>query len=106
MTRWSDALAQRGADGRPAVLVEYEGQRISVTVSIGIASVLPGELDLTAVMNRADQALYRAKALGRNRWYRAFGTADDEASPSNALDLSSEPTAAAVKPRLLGTLTS
>jgi diguanylate cyclase len=88
----SPAGAERVADVlRTAIQtepVEYEGQRISVTVSIGIASVLPGELDLTAVMNRADQALYRAKALGRNRWYRAFGTTEDDASPSNVLEVS------------------
>ena len=45
----------------------------SLTVSIGVASILPGrhETDLKAVAERlladADAALYRAKALGRNR---------------------------------------
>jgi two-component system, cell cycle response regulator len=45
----------------------------SLTVSIGVASVAPGRLetDLKAVADRlvadADAALYRAKALGRNR---------------------------------------
>jgi two-component system cell cycle response regulator len=45
----------------------------SLTVSIGVASVAPGrlEMDLKAVADRlvadADAALYRAKALGRNR---------------------------------------
>jgi two-component system, cell cycle response regulator len=45
----------------------------SLTVSIGVASVAPGHLetDLKAVADRlvadADAALYRAKALGRNR---------------------------------------
>jgi two-component system, cell cycle response regulator len=44
-----------------------------LTVSVGVAAVLPGrhELDLKAVADRlladADAALYRAKALGRNR---------------------------------------
>ncbi len=45
----------------------------SLTVSVGVASIAPGrhETDLKAVADRlladADAALYRAKALGRNR---------------------------------------
>jgi diguanylate cyclase (GGDEF)-like protein len=45
----------------------------TLTVSVGVAAVLPGrdETDLKAVADRliadADAALYRAKALGRNR---------------------------------------
>jgi diguanylate cyclase (GGDEF)-like protein len=45
----------------------------SLTVSVGVASVSPGrhETDLKALADRlladADAALYRAKALGRNR---------------------------------------
>ena len=38
----------------------------SLTVSIGVAEYLPGDTD-AALLERADQALYRAKALGRNR---------------------------------------
>mgnify|MGYP003710902505 CR=1 FL=1 len=37
-----------------------------VTVSIGLASALPGEA-MGGPLRRADQALYRAKGLGRNR---------------------------------------
>ena len=45
----------------------------TLTVSVGVAAVSPGrhEADLKAVADRlladADAALYRAKALGRNR---------------------------------------
>ncbi len=45
----------------------------SLTVSVGVATIVPGrhEMDLKAVADRlladADAALYRAKALGRNR---------------------------------------
>lgn len=44
---------------------------VRVTVSLGVASVLPDEMDLTALIGRADDALYRAKRGGRNRWCAA-----------------------------------
>lgn len=37
------------------------------TVSIGIATVLPTDTEWDTVLTRADQALYQAKAAGRNR---------------------------------------
>lgn len=43
-----------------------------VTVSAGIATVIPGpDVDREALMQAADQALYSAKAQGRNRWVSA-----------------------------------
>jgi len=39
---------------------------LQVTISLGLAARQPGE-SLEAVLERADQALYRAKAAGRNR---------------------------------------
>jgi len=44
----------------------FKGERVTVTVSIGLTAFRPGEhSDL--VLKRADQALYRAKHAGRNR---------------------------------------
>jgi diguanylate cyclase (GGDEF)-like protein len=40
---------------------------LHITASIGLTAVVPGELDATAVIARADTALYRAKETGRNR---------------------------------------
>jgi two-component system, cell cycle response regulator len=40
---------------------------VKVTVSIGVASRLPGDTLASAVLKRADVALYRAKELGRNQ---------------------------------------
>jgi diguanylate cyclase (GGDEF)-like protein len=42
-----------------------EDSPVSVTASFGVAAILPGE-DFKAAFKRADEALYKAKALGRN----------------------------------------
>jgi diguanylate cyclase (GGDEF)-like protein len=47
-------------------VTEYDSARIQLTTSVGITIALPGEEDLDAVLARADAALYRAKADGRN----------------------------------------
>jgi diguanylate cyclase (GGDEF)-like protein len=44
-----------------------EGAEVRITASIGVTTVVPGEIDPTAVIGRADAALYRAKDQGRNR---------------------------------------
>jgi diguanylate cyclase (GGDEF)-like protein len=45
----------------------FHEQRISVTVSIGIAALEPGDLTPEALLARADARLYQAKREGRNR---------------------------------------
>jgi len=42
-------------------------QAVYVTVSVGVATLLPGESEFDTVLARADEALYRAKTSGRNR---------------------------------------
>ena len=42
-------------------------QAIPFTVTIGVAERAPGEADVTDVLKRADQALYKAKEGGKNR---------------------------------------
>jgi diguanylate cyclase (GGDEF)-like protein len=51
------------------------------TVSIGVAQLFQGEAALETLMERADAAMYRAKARGRNR-------VELEISPDTPLDLS------------------
>lgn len=43
------------------------GQPVPFTVSIGVATAMDGGLGLEEIFRLADQALYRAKAAGRNR---------------------------------------
>lgn len=45
---------------------DYQNQRLKVTASIGIATLEPGD-SLSSFLDRADQALYRAKAGGKNQ---------------------------------------
>ena len=51
---------------------------IRCTVSIGVAEATPDLSDSRQWIERADRALYRAKALGRNRTVRHVGTAGAE----------------------------
>jgi diguanylate cyclase len=44
----------------------FKGERVTITMSIGMSAFKPGERS-DLVLKRADQALYRAKEAGRNR---------------------------------------
>ncbi|MDC0662053.1 sensor domain-containing diguanylate cyclase [Marinobacter sp. SS21] len=57
-------------------MVGEEGQRVRLTLSAGIATSTPGETE-RHLFERADQALYRAKALGRNRTETALAVTAD-----------------------------
>jgi diguanylate cyclase (GGDEF)-like protein len=60
------ALAERLRKGVRAMSIEHRGASVTVTVSIGIASLVPGET-ATVWIDRADKALYAAKSGGRDR---------------------------------------
>jgi diguanylate cyclase (GGDEF)-like protein len=60
-------LAER-VRGAFAAASHNVGEHIfSSTVSVGVAFLDDGHSDLGALLDAADRALYRAKALGRNR---------------------------------------
>ena len=46
--------------------VPWSGEALTITASFGLAQTRPGEVNVQAVIARADQALYRAKDDGRN----------------------------------------
>jgi diguanylate cyclase (GGDEF)-like protein len=60
--RVADTLRREIAE-RP---IPWAGEGLTVTASFGLAQTLPGEVNVEAVIARADQALYRAKNDGRN----------------------------------------
>ena len=64
---YAERLRQLVAE-RPLIA---EGRRIAITISIGLARLHPNDAAGDAALIRADHALYRAKAEGRNRVRRA-----------------------------------
>ena len=48
-------------------IIDYQGQSVSATVSIGVAVINQQDLRYEDLISRADVALYEAKANGRNR---------------------------------------
>ena len=62
--------------------VAFEGAQIEYTVSAGVAACDGEALNLEQLMKRADQALYAAKAGGRNRVERWSPRLDAKADPA------------------------
>ena len=58
-------VADRVRQTIAATEIKLPGQSVTVTVSAGVAEYSPGE-DISALVARADAALYQAKAAGRN----------------------------------------
>ncbi|HTK28208.1 MAG TPA: GGDEF domain-containing protein [Vicinamibacterales bacterium] len=46
--------------------VAWSGESVAISASFGVSTALPGEIDVQALIGRADAALYQAKAHGRN----------------------------------------
>jgi diguanylate cyclase (GGDEF)-like protein len=65
--RRADELRQTFANLR----VKYDSQELRATISIGVATFPTHGQDSDALLRAADQALYMAKATGRNGVYAA-----------------------------------
>lgn len=53
------------------ITMHAPNRTVAITASLGVATTVDGEIDVTALIERADQALYQAKRAGRNRFCAA-----------------------------------
>ena len=51
-----------------AMQIEFNGLKLSVTISIGVAQLKIGKENWEQFLNRADAAMYTAKKNGRDQW--------------------------------------
>ena len=61
----AESIAKKVVAGL-SVPVPFAGRGVPVTVSIGVCTASPGDLDADLLLRNVDAALYRAKARGRN----------------------------------------
>ena len=73
--------------------VPIDDQSLSVTISLGVAEVVPADHE-EAVVRRADEALYAAKGTGRNRACYHDGTQTASMPLGGATGVFSDPTGA------------
>ena len=74
------AAAERLRRAVAGVCVRVGDQTIAPTASVGVACLAPGDKGFDTLLIRADRALYRAKAEGRDRVVMADGIGDDDAA--------------------------
>ncbi|PKG85472.1 GGDEF domain-containing protein [Colwellia sp. 75C3] len=67
----ANILAEKIQETLQNHLVNYEGEKIKVTVSMGIEQ-FNGDQSIDEVINNADKYLYQAKNAGRNQIYPKF----------------------------------
>jgi len=63
-----DELARRIVEGVAALKFEFAGRETGLTASLGIAMFPSHAEDGERLVAAADQAMYRSKTTGRNRW--------------------------------------
>lgn len=62
----AELVAERIRAEIEGLAIIYQGERVRITGSLGLTEYAAGE-EFDAVMDRADRAMYQAKARGRNR---------------------------------------
>lgn len=60
-------LADRLRQAYAAMAIEFDGEVLRSTISIGVSDSIQSGVELTTLIAAADQAMYRAKQQGRNR---------------------------------------
>jgi diguanylate cyclase (GGDEF)-like protein len=84
----ASAVAERLRATFADAAAEIDGRALGATVSIGVAASRIGAHDLTGLLGRADSALYRAKASGRNRVAASWADSErDDAAPGQSADV-------------------
>jgi diguanylate cyclase (GGDEF)-like protein/PAS domain S-box-containing protein len=65
------AIAERLREQVATIVIDHEAGPVTITVSIGAASLSADDINGEAVLHRADTALYEAKDRGRNQtcWF-------------------------------------
>jgi diguanylate cyclase len=74
------AVGHRLREGALQIRTPSASSALQLTVSIGVSPVFAGETAIEAALARADEALYQAKAAGRDRVVAAAIAADGEAA--------------------------
>ncbi len=62
----AEQLAEQLREQIALIQIPHQDQLVRPTVSVGVTAALQGELDVEAVVERADRAMYHAKQAGRN----------------------------------------
>jgi diguanylate cyclase len=86
-------VAENVRESLAKLVVDHGGQRLTVTASVGLAAIETNELAET-LLQRADAALYAAKAGGRNCAYVHNG---GECRPANDIHASKKPQSSSEK---------
>ena len=60
-------MAERLRQAIESIVVDYEGEEITFTISLGVAEINSHQLGYHEWLEFADQALYEAKNNGRNQ---------------------------------------
>jgi diguanylate cyclase (GGDEF)-like protein len=77
-------MAERMRSKLEATPFSWENNTLTVTASFGVATALMPDDDSTAILHRADEAMYQAKRSGRNSVFAApaLGALEPEALPA------------------------